>query len=144
VEDRANRKSYVYLSRHRLLSPKMREGQPGDSIQREAAFGLHNLGSDGRFRGGNGEKVAMCALCALCVGVSIMFFQNGRPPNATTIGDLARTLRALRTAATALLPLPSHRHLSPTHSLLVEKGANRKSYVYLSRHRLLLLEMGEG
>jgi len=55
-------KTYVYLSRHRLLSPKLRAGQAGDSIRRETAFGLHNLGSDGRFRGGNGEKVAVCAV----------------------------------------------------------------------------------
>lgn len=66
----------------------------------------------------NGEKVAVCALCA---GVSIMFFQNGCLPNATTTGDLVRTLRAPRTpagchpfpgAATSYPPQPSRQRPS--------------------------------
>jgi hypothetical protein len=66
-----------------------------------------------------------------------MFFQNGCPPNATTIGDLVRTVRALRTAATALLPLPSRRQApAPLHSLPIKNRADGKRCVYLSRHGL--------
>jgi len=117
----------------------MRERQAGDSIRREAAFGLHNLGSDARFRGSNGKKVTVCAVCALCSGVSIMFFQNGCPKHNNNWRFSAHTAHAAHRCR--LSPLPSRRHLSIPHSPLVEKRANKKSDVYLSRHSLQSLKM---